>query len=77
MSMSTAGATGPMTGADAWEYLMHQVSTNELHLYDAKMKGYGADGWELVSALPLATGGGGKDAALTREILFLYKRRRR
>lgn len=77
MSMITAGSTRPMAGADAWEYLMHQVRTNELHVYDDKMQGYGADGWELVSALPLATGGGGKDAALTREILFLYKRRRR
>lgn len=77
MSMSTAGSTGGSAGANAWEYLMHQVRTDELHVYNDKMKGYGADGWELVSALPLATGGGGKDAALTREILFLYKRHRR
>ncbi len=77
--MSTASAPNPTATAEAWEYLNIPLKLSDLEKtnYDATMNRAGVDGWELVSAIPLAKGGGWYDPSITNAVLLLFKRRRR
>ncbi len=79
MNTSTANALDHTATAEAWEYLNIQLKLGDLAKsnYDQTMNRAGADGWELVSALSLATGGGWHDPSITNAVLLLFKRRRR
>ncbi len=75
----TAVQRTPQLAADEteqWEYTYIEVKMGHLEREMLTINSAGSEGWEMVSAFPIALGGW-HDPACTTAAVFMFKRRRR
>ncbi len=76
MTHTQRPASAPHAPAEAWEYNVQRIEYDTSHVEVDVLNQMGADGWELVSAIPFSRGGTFRYVGgMTTQVEMIFKRR--